>query len=161
MYSHDTCPWLPVQSALICPHRSQSRHLLCSVSCELSVHTTPSPRQRTQPCQWCPVDLREKAQATNVEGRGERRGYWRQSWTLLQMGQLSNTTSWQLRVMHRDNRAGMSGWETYLGEEPFWVEGWGMGPVGTKWGEGELQGTETMAEVYSVYRSWDAHVTRR
>ena len=38
------------------------------------MHTTPSPRQRTWPCQWCPVDLREKAQATSVEGRGERRG---------------------------------------------------------------------------------------
>ena len=41
------------------------------------MHTTPSPRQRTWPCQWCPVDLREKAKATSVEGRGERRGLQR------------------------------------------------------------------------------------
>ena len=55
--------------------------------------------------------------------------------------------------MHIDNRAGMSGRETYPGEEPFWVEGGGMGPVGTEWGERELQGTETMAEDNSVYSS--------
>ena len=49
--------------------------------------------------------------------------------------------------MHIDNCAGMSGQETYPGEEPFWVEGGGTGLVGIERGEGELRGTETMAEV--------------
>ena len=44
----------------------------------------------------------------------------------------------------------MSRRETYPGEKPFWVEGGGTGPVGTERGEGELQGTETMAEDNSV-----------
>ena len=123
-----------------------------ALQCQLwvvSVHTTPSPRQRTWPCQWCPVDLREKAQATSVEGRGERRGeaFDGSHERSYKWGQLSDTTSLQLRVMHRDNHAGMSGWETYPGEEPFWLEGGGMVPVGTERGEGELQGTETIVEV--------------
>ena len=146
-----------VQSALICPHWSRSRCLLCSVSCEL--------------CQCTPhlVHVRERGLVSGVlwiwgrkhreqvlrgEGRGEeRRGLRWQSWTLFHgrkwgSDQLSDTTSRQLRVMHRDNRAGMSRRETYLGEEPSWVEGGGTGgPVGTECGEGELQGTETMAEV--------------
>ena len=73
------------------------------------MHTTPSPRQRTWPCQWCPVDLTEKAQATSVEGRGERRGEaFNEHSNMNANGALSDTTSQQLRVMHRDNRAGMS-----------------------------------------------------
>ena len=58
---------------------------------------------------------------------------------------VTNTASWQLRVLDSDNRAGMSRCETYPGEESFWVEGGGTGPVGTEQGEGELRGTETMA----------------
>ena len=40
----------------------------------------------------------------------------------------------------------MSGGETYPGEEPFWAEGGGMGLLGIERGEGELRGTETIAE---------------
>ena len=123
-----------------------------ALQCQLwavSVHTTPSPRQRTWPCQWCPVDLREKAQATSVEGRGERRGEafdGSHERSFMDANEaVTNTTSWQLTVIHRDNRAGMSRCETYPGEEPFWPEGGGMGPVGTERREGELQGTDTMA----------------
>ena len=64
---------------------------------------------------------------------------------------VTDTTTWQLK----------SGWETYPRGEPFWVEGGGTGPVGTEQGEGELQGTETIAEDNSIYGSWDAHVTPR
>ena len=45
----------------------------------------------------------------------------------------------------------MSGRETYPVEESFWAEGGGTGPVGTEQGEGELRGTETMAEVNYAY----------
>ena len=47
----------------------------------------------------------------------------------------------------------MSRCETYPGEEPFWPEGGGTGPIGTEQGERELQETETMAEDNSVYSS--------
>ena len=40
----------------------------------------------------------------------------------------------------------MSRCETYRGEEQSWVKGRGAGPVDTEDGEGELRGTETMAE---------------
>ena len=68
-----------------------------ALQCQLwtvSVHTTPSPRQRTWPCQWCPVDLREKTQATSVAwGEGEEDSSMDANEAVI------DTTSWHLTVI--------------------------------------------------------------